>query len=250
MANVQWDTVTQDFLDTPGMCSSCGFLGLWSNSRGLVEADEQFRTTGHSEAPELRELRRPICAALRASFIGELDEYLSTVADVANDLEHRDRIDHPHPVDVLAVIAEESRECNRSQSMVDGWVQWRPGFSPKEHREMLDQQLIREQEHEWRKEDQDWLTSERKARERHELAMERHAEVAGRGQWLGIRLTLLAVVVTAIITLFAAFIGAGWLSQPFGETQPQQIVTLTPTPTSTPPTVTPTPPSPTPAPPT
>ena len=98
-------------------CKNCGFLALRDkHTRELGEADEGYR--------ELLDLRSgpspfPVC-------------FVSAV-------NLRFEIDAPTQEAIMEVIVFKDR------SDCPGWTPWQQGFTPKEHREMLD----RKEEREW-----------------------------------------------------------------------------------------------------
>ena len=96
-------------------CSDCGFLAMRRrDDLTLVEADREFRTTGRAEKGPKFIQERPICFAMKTNFIEELSDQIN-----------------PDPPKVKAGIQGE-REC-------DGFTEWQLGFTPKEHKEMLDE---------------------------------------------------------------------------------------------------------------
>lgn len=114
-------------------CKECGFLAIWRYvPRELSEAHEDFRETGKLETDISEDGRQyyPKCFMRRAPLQGEVLAIIQR-GQVTSQA-------------VLNVINYE-RECN----YVTQWIQ---GFSPKEHREMLDrEELYRDrQKHDWR----------------------------------------------------------------------------------------------------
>ena len=106
-------------------CADCGFLAQRDNqTRELRDAEEGLRKSGktpvrwgeHSfrpmsdPAPPVYE-HTPLCAELRLEF----------------------------PAENLLDTIQEERDCST-------FVPWRPGFTPKEHREMLERQRQREED--------------------------------------------------------------------------------------------------------
>jgi Flp pilus assembly protein TadB len=110
------------------------------------------------------------------------------------------------PEKTLSVLNEE-RQC-------DTFVQWQQGFTPKEHRDMLDRMLVLEREERRDRELRDW-------QERQEAkAEERHKEQLGETRRMHRReLLVLGVGVTVaiiIITLVGAAIETSWIPTWFG----------------------------------
>lgn len=96
-------------------CVDCGFLGLRNHDTGtLDEADERFRTEAFFRgSPQIHD-SLPICTKAVVNF-----------RDEANPS------DRPSIVQSL----KKDRSCAE-------WTRWRIGFTPKEHQEMLNQQLL------------------------------------------------------------------------------------------------------------
>ena len=103
-------------------CSTCGFLAMRDRStRELCETDELTRQTADIRSDPIRQGFRafdeqPICFALAAPLGSEMGEYSEEA--------------------FLEVITRQ-RDCK-------SFTRWQQGFSPKEHREMIDQQAFRE----------------------------------------------------------------------------------------------------------
>lgn len=128
-------------------CSECGFLTLREAFTGqLDEVDADFRKTGNP--PRRRSVKQirgiaisaertpyihiPICFANATNFRNEIGELPKGYAEYTAAL-------------VLPEIVKE-RQCSE-------FMEWQQGFTPKEHREMLD-----------RKEFRDWQSRQEKER--------------------------------------------------------------------------------------
>ena len=178
-------------------CSKCGFLALRNVvTRQLEEAEGSIRTSGR--LPILQGCdgyvysETPICLLRAASFSREMREIGG----------NRD--------DARRLIFAKERDC-------DLFTDWHQGFTPKEHREMLD---LRE-EREWRdkidKRDKDWR--ENQAREDR--------------RWRIIELVVMGIVVTLVssgVQIAAALVGRGDLLPMQRQTQ---ALTAQPASTST-----------------
>ena len=93
-------------------CADCGFLANRNFETGeLVSVDEGRQTGRFRTLPGVTYGPVPTCFRMKANLFAE---YL------AEKSENR----------LLAVIAKDRGECA-------GFVKWEPGFTPKEHREML-----------------------------------------------------------------------------------------------------------------
>jgi len=124
-------------------CSECGFLALReADTHLLLEAPQRYRTLGNvplSPARINRELadRMPLCFVQKRDFLDSLMAWK----------------DYPSPSnlspdDVVRLITEEI-SCDDD----DGFTPWRQGFTPKEHRELLDRDKLLQLEYDYRQQD-------------------------------------------------------------------------------------------------
>ena len=158
-------------------CADCGFLGLRRTAeRDIVEAEPLFREEGKIGPPIYDKL--PLC------FAREVD-FRKTIPD------------HGDPKSKLAALQSE-REC-------DAFTEWKQGFSPKEHAEMLLHEEIREAEQQWReqqaKQDQQWREqqAERDRQWREEDRKKIETNANRRTIW-AVVLSVIAAVVAAVLT--------------------------------------------------
>lgn len=121
-------------------CAECGFLALRNRvSRELVEVEGPLRQSANAPMPrtptEPRELyeRTPLCFA-RARQLQD---------EVSNDDRHE-----------LLRVFQRDRDC-------PSFTTWQQGFTPKEHRDMLDRQWLLEREERRDKEQRQWQTRQR-----------------------------------------------------------------------------------------
>jgi len=103
-----------------GKCVSCGFLALYvPNSRVPTpkhfEVDESKRKTGKVEM-------------VATPFI--LGEFPANLCCYMNKFILDDELPHDRSKDVIIEFIKKNRNC-------DSWYEYIPGFSPKEHLEML-----------------------------------------------------------------------------------------------------------------
>jgi hypothetical protein len=175
-------------------CADCGFLSLrHRETRELREAEADYRTTG--EIPPMVEARwgtstrdpafmpRPAYEAVPLCFPRKIN-----FADLLLwDAQPGDR----------AAVFEAERDCRREDG---GFVPWEQGFTPKEHREMLDRQKMLD----WQASRED---ADRAWRERQEEKAEKRANTR---HWREILIVGLLVGGAAIISqIVAAFIERG-----------------------------------------
>ena len=104
------------------------------------------------------------------------------------------------PETLRRTLLDKERQC-------PGFTPWQPGFAPKEHREMLDRNWMREQEERQAEANRAWL---KQGREDDRKWQSRQLRVAIAG---------------IIMTLLAAFAGA-WASARFGPRPIVQSVTV------------------------
>ena len=111
-------------------CAECGFLAARDiRTRGLEEVEEAFRESGTPPVNEIvdnipcsRHEPLPLCFAQRYNIRDEFKEFTGEALSVR--------------LSVYMVLIEE-REC-------EAFTKWQLGFTPKEHREMMDRQWMRE----------------------------------------------------------------------------------------------------------
>ncbi|HEX78480.1 MAG TPA: hypothetical protein G4O03_08785 [Dehalococcoidia bacterium] len=157
-------------------CSECGFLTMRDKTNGLlVEAIDDYRISGNVPT-YLEDYERyynyPICFTMAYDLLPEVEEAArKQFFDKSEDWGKY----------VLGVITKE-RECPPKGKAL-GFTKYQQGFTPKEHREMLDRE-------EWR----DWQERQRKA--------DRH--------WRIIEIVLLAIISGGFVVL-GALIGRGYI---------------------------------------
>lgn len=167
-------------------CADCGFLALrvFSTAR-LEEADYWYRTTGIAWRPHDDDsFFPPICFAREINFVEAIQESVARRegADLRETLE---RGMFAKAEDTQPVVQQE-REC-------DSFTPWKQGFSPKEHREMLDRQWMRDQEEARADADRKWRNDQRR-----EERIWRVIEILAFG------------VLVSITAIAAGAVGAGW----------------------------------------
>jgi hypothetical protein len=164
-------------------CSDCGLLALVPNVRfDLIEADPKFRETGYTGWREIGGTYEwfPICAVDSFDLEAECEQLHSSMPGFLES-------------EAVKAIIQKERPCGLM-------TRWRKGFSPKEHRELLDIQMDRDWREQrfregrvWRDEqarlDREWRTEEAKDR--------RKAN----------RYLLCGVIVAAIMPIMAIILG-------------------------------------------
>ena len=120
-------------------CQDCGFLSLRVNeTQALVETPEGTRQSGQL-THRSRHAFLPECFVKACSF---RDEWNRTTPEHEQDQAR------------LRLYTTE-RDCK-------SWVKWQEGLTPREHKEMVDQQTLREWQEERRRNDRDWQEAQRK----------------------------------------------------------------------------------------
>ena len=190
-------------------CIDCGFLATReTETRQLAEVDGEFRRTG---LPALaigsgryyRSARVPVCFAQSVDLQAEILEYQTNSGEVfassPNDPDRERRLDSFPPERVLELLEVERPLCDSSHA----FTKWQQGFTPKEHREMLDRESLLEREREWR-------SADRSTQEKIAGTAERTVEIARdtatstkHAAWA----QAAAVLVAALGILVAAFCG-------------------------------------------
>ena len=198
----------------PHHCYNCGFLGLRAKTGELVEADGSYRVLQAWEPSLFDLLPIPVCAAMRANF------FLQTLGRLLSQSDSSDpmptsyaRARAPLPEDVQVHLFR-ARACFRTEKEY-GWTQHQPGFTPKEHREMLDRQWMLEREDRRDADQRDW-------QERVQASVEKRADKRHTKELWIIGGVVTAVVVVA--TILAAVIEVVWGGDTINIPQPQAIV--------------------------
>lgn len=127
-----------------GNCDTCGFLVMraWSDTV-LHEATQDYREKGRDEGSSLS--RPPLCFALAARLDREVEEH--TRERAGPNMSNAEQ-------DLLAVIQRTDRNCSK-------WRKWEMGFSPKEHREMMDREWMLKWQADREEADRKWREKQR-----------------------------------------------------------------------------------------
>ena len=139
------DTARMSEDATPHRCSECGFLGLRANTGELVEADEDYRIEGDWNSLLFDSLPLPICAAMRFNFVAEKATQLVIESNDAGSSPTKTSVitawerARGSSIQEVQAYLDAVRACFPTDSK-HGWTQHQPGFTPKEHREMLDRE--------------------------------------------------------------------------------------------------------------
>lgn len=155
----------------------------------MVEAFPLFRQTPHIP-PEY--LLAPICFMLAADIYSEVIEETDTLhqawLDANPDWDDKtaDRAGHRAQTEATRLTLKFERECWE-------FTPWRQGSSPKEHREMLDRDLMQAREDRRGEADRKWRDGQR-----------REERI-----WHGIEILAFGVLVS-ITAIVASAVGAGW----------------------------------------
>ena len=116
-------------------CVECGLIALRNVSTGeLIEVDDDFRkwrkvTTLPAFDRQIEQY--PRCVALAFDLVGECEDAAQRQATATALGEFTDWAQWLRP------ILEKDRPCKE-------FAEWRPGSSPKEHRDMVDRQRLLE----------------------------------------------------------------------------------------------------------
>ena len=121
-------------------CSECGFLTFRNFESGaLVEVDAEVRDTARLEygGSHGRLNRYPLCFAREFDLAKEFQSALENVPDRELDQDSRQ------------VVIQSNRDCDEN-------TEWQQGFTPKEHREMLDRERLLDREDRRDREVREW----------------------------------------------------------------------------------------------
>lgn len=180
-------------------CAGCGFLALEPPTPGdLVSATEAVRVEGSRNTTGFEGV--PVCA-VRAISLPQLvhDEYRSLQANGWQE----DKGALPSVIEVVfeiralqTVLRQPRHEC--------AFVRWNPLLTPKEHREMLDRQWMREQEEKRLESDRRWQKGMRREERKWRKSQRKEERI-----WRVVDLAILGVLVSGA-TLIAGAVGGGW----------------------------------------
>jgi len=144
-------------------CAECGFLALRDKKTGLlVEVIDDYRVSGR--VPEgvtaYKEYHNyPICFAMAYDLMPEVEQAAKKqFKDKSNDWGSY----------VLEVINSE-RRCPPNREVL-GFTKYQQGFTPKEHREMLDRERLLQWQEEREKSDRSFRIQESGANRRYRIA--------------------------------------------------------------------------------
>ena len=143
----------------PVQCCNCGFLAVRDfYTRALREVDETMREKWVPFVIPPKEAdpceQAPLCSALAVSLKSEVD----TKSD-----------GHVNKQTVIAVLRK-PRLCNK-------FTQWVPGFTPKEHKEMMHEKYLQELAQEQKESERKWQ-EERRESDREHYAEEKQRQEA------------------------------------------------------------------------
>lgn len=206
-------------------CKDCGFLTLRNEYSGLLdEVDADFRTTGNPprrRVPNrtMQSMDSEVTTPYRHVPICFAQEY-----NLLNDLWPSENPfwDKDIPGEMVKQIIDKERPCA-------SYMRWRPGFTPKEHREMQDRQRQRDNERAAQKEakDREDARDEQAKKWRSDDLKVIKSQHRWQLFWFGV------AVVGA--TLLGSLIQADWIGKPgfLGDSAPA-VSTSTPQVTPTP----------------
>ena len=228
-------------------CAECGFLAqrvyLGSVPQGFIEIDEEARATGdlpgHGQfvfhqigtaTPDTHSGDRyPTCFA-RAVNLQKRTMLLTTA-----ELPEKDRRGG-------SIVSEVKYVLNQWQHSCAEFTPWVHGFTPKEHREMIDREFLLKREdardkadHDWRDKQAEaervWRTNQAaQAQEWRKEDIKLEAKARNENRWTNI---IIGVVVFSAVTLGASGLGAWMQNRSHANTTIVNQIVL-PTPQSTP----------------
>lgn len=129
-------------------CSECGFLAVRDiDTRELEEVDGTFREWGR---PPLKRIGG------RNQYKGQYDIPLCFVQsynlyDEVKTAGGKPELDYV----IVKSIIDQDRQCN-------SFIKWQQGFTPKEHREMIDREAMRKWQAEREESGRKWMTHQQR----------------------------------------------------------------------------------------
>lgn len=187
-------------------CAECGFLTLRDKANGfLVEVDEDYRVSGKVPNIVADEYYHnwPICFTMAWNLFPEVEQ--------AAQQQHQENSNDWGKY-VLGVITRD-RICPPESHRL-GFAEYQQGFTPKEHRGMLDRQWLLDREERQDKEIREWQRSQE------DKSDKRHKEQLGTLKGIHKREMLIVgigvTIAIAIVSFIGAAIEAGWFPRWFG----------------------------------
>lgn len=145
-------------------CAECGFLATRTSKGRLAEVTETDRQYGR---------RWPLCAIQKADLREDVKKRIPTEREeivASGDIQVRMEVHRPGQPPEISYRSDDYLLASAAQSAAtkwvlslprpdcerDGFVKWWPGFSPQEHREMLDRQWMLDREENLARENRRW----------------------------------------------------------------------------------------------
>jgi hypothetical protein len=163
----------QDYTGRVVRCADCGFVALRRiESAALVEADSQYRESGYPIQPMRAVTQESSVADYPVCFLRKwpLQEEIIDSQGIP-----------------VGSITEATVDVLTRQRPCDGFTEWQQGFSPKEHREMLDRKWLMDRE-------------DRRDKEAREFQRQLHREQLGIMGFGLMAATILGAVIGALLT--------------------------------------------------
>jgi hypothetical protein len=172
-------------------CAECGFLAARNiQTREIEEVEGLFRDEGE---PSFGNLGIPKHEGLPLCF--------ARAFDLKSEFKKCAGKGDPDAYSIYLVIHED-RDCS-------SYTEWQQGFTPKEHREMLDRKWLMEFQAAREKEDKEWRESQRREDLLWREKQEKKAEKRHRTDLIIIG--IVATILICLVTIIAAFIERGSL---------------------------------------
>jgi hypothetical protein len=182
-------------------CSECGFLTLRDKCDGsLLEVTDDYRVSGKVPSFLTGEAHNyPICFVMAYNLMPEVEQAAQ------QQFTERNEGWSDWPEYVLKIITKE-RDCDVRSKM---FVTYQQGFTPKEHREMLDRQWLIANQNKREREDRLWREQQRIEDLQWRETQEEKAEHRHRTDLIIIG--IVATLLICAVTIMAAFIERGSL---------------------------------------
>lgn len=197
-----------DITEYENACVNCGFLSLRRMEDGqLIEAGDAYRRSGVWPVLDAVSLR-PICFTMEANLAIDIGDELMSMNPAKYGT--GGKINFEGFAQAQTIESAQARTAldnvlRRDRTDECEWIRWQQGFTPKEHREMLDRKQLMEREDRRDTEQRDWQERQEQRSER--LADKRHT----RELWI---IGGLVTVIVVLATLLGAAIEADWIPDP------------------------------------
>jgi hypothetical protein len=128
-------------------CADCGFLSVRNKETRVLEEGE-FETRQSGDIRTFHYDYLPTCFVIAFNLAKEIGE-LKQLPKYEEKRDGMGGVIWPQYSDINREAIQRERDCR-------SFIQWQQGFTPKEHREMMDREWMLKREEERRRNDRKW----------------------------------------------------------------------------------------------